>query len=180
MPDETTRAEVAQALAEQLGPRISAALMEVIPPFGWHEIATKSDLLALEKRLDSRFDVVDSRFDVVDVRFTAVDRRFDAMESRFDAIDARFDAIDARFDAIDARFDAMGARFNAMDARFNAMDSAAEARFVAVDDRFDAMRAELLGAMHQEGARLLRWMVTAMIATATAIGGIVAAVGALT
>jgi glutathione S-transferase len=173
MPDETTRAEVAQALAEQLGPRISAALMEVVPPFGWHEIATKSDLLALEKRLDSRFDVVDSRFDVVDVRFTAVDRRFDAMESRFDAIDARFDAIDARFDA-------MGARFNAMDARFNAMDSAAEARFVAVDDRFDAMRAELLGAMHQEGARLLRWMVTAMIATATAIGGIVAAVGALT
>jgi glutathione S-transferase len=133
MPDETTRAEVAQALAEQLGPRISAALMEVVPPFGWHEIATKADLLALEKRLDSRFDVVDSRFDVVDARFAAVDLRFTAVDRRFDAVDARF----------------------------------------------DAMRVELLGAMHQEGARQLRWMVTAMLATAATIGGIVTAVGAL-
>ena len=133
MPDESNRLEVAQALAEALGPRVGAALMEVIPPFGWHEIATKSDLTALERRLDARFDVVDARFE-------AMDRRFDAHDERFRAIDERVRAI---------------------------------------DDRFDAMRAELLGAMHQEGARLLRWMVTGMIATVTAVGGIVAAVAAL-
>ena len=133
MPDEPTRLEVAQALAEELGPRVGAALMEVIPPFGWHEVATKSDLSALERRLDARFDVVDARFDAHDERFRAIDHRFDAIDHRFDAI----------------------------------------------DHRFDAMRGELLGAMHQEGARLLRWMVMAMIAIATAIGGIVAAVAAL-
>ena len=30
--------------------------MECIPPFGWHEIATKRDLTELEQRLDLRFD----------------------------------------------------------------------------------------------------------------------------
>jgi hypothetical protein len=137
MPDEPTRAEVAQALAEQLGPRISAALMEVVPPFGWHEIATKSDLLALERKLDARFDAMEARFN-----------------GRLDVIDGRFEVIDGRFEVIDSRF-------------------------AVVDRQLDAMRAELLGAMHQEGARLLRWMVTAMLATAATIGGIVTAVGAL-
>jgi hypothetical protein len=51
-PDERSRVEASQALTEQLGPAAAAALMECIPPFGWHEIATKSDLAALEERLE--------------------------------------------------------------------------------------------------------------------------------
>ena len=45
-----------QALTEQLGPAAAAALMECSPPFGWHEIATKRDLAALEENLAHRFD----------------------------------------------------------------------------------------------------------------------------
>ncbi len=30
--------------------------MECIPPFGWHEIATKTDLAALEEKLALRLD----------------------------------------------------------------------------------------------------------------------------
>jgi hypothetical protein len=51
-PDERSRVEASQALTEQLGPAAAAALMECIPPFGWHEIATKSDLAALEQRFE--------------------------------------------------------------------------------------------------------------------------------
>ncbi|MSO79348.1 MAG: hypothetical protein EXQ79_07040 [Acidimicrobiia bacterium] len=43
-------------MTEQLGPAAAAALMECIPPFGWHEIATKSDLTTLEEKLALRFD----------------------------------------------------------------------------------------------------------------------------
>jgi hypothetical protein len=43
-------------LTEQLGPAAAAALMECIPPFGWHEIATKADLAALEQHLELRIE----------------------------------------------------------------------------------------------------------------------------
>jgi hypothetical protein len=52
--------------------------MECIPPFGWHEIATKSDLMALERRFD------------------ALERQFDALERSFGGLEEhlgfRFDA----------------------------------------------------------------------------------------
>jgi len=51
-PDARSRVEASQALTQQLGPAAAAALMECIPPFGWHEIATKNDLVALERRFD--------------------------------------------------------------------------------------------------------------------------------
>jgi tetrahydromethanopterin S-methyltransferase subunit G len=152
------RVEVAQALAEQLGTPISAALMEVIPPFGWHEIATRADLAALERRMDARFDIVDARFG-----------------GRFDAVDAQFRSIDARFDAIDERFRSIDARFLAVDARFAAL----EHQLDTVDGRFDSLRAELTGAFHTEISRLVRWTV-GMIATTVATGvAVVTAVAAL-
>ena len=63
MADERSRVEASQALADQLGPAAAAALMECIPPFGWHEIATKRDLRALEERIDLRFEAFEARFD---------------------------------------------------------------------------------------------------------------------
>ncbi|MSO79337.1 MAG: hypothetical protein EXQ79_06985 [Acidimicrobiia bacterium] len=50
-------------MADQLGPAAAAALMECIPPFGWHEIATKADIAGLkvdiadlEEKLFLQFD----------------------------------------------------------------------------------------------------------------------------
>ena len=84
-PDERSRVEASQALTDQLGPAAAAALMECIPPFGWHEIATKSDLLALERR----FEAVDRRFDGLERSLDALERSFDGLEEhlgfRFDA-----------------------------------------------------------------------------------------------
>ena len=41
--------------------------METVPPFSWHEVATKRDLAELEGRLNERFDQlergVDGRID---------------------------------------------------------------------------------------------------------------------
>jgi hypothetical protein len=51
-PDERSRVEASHALSQQVGPAAAAALMECIPPFGWHEIATKSDLVAFEQRIE--------------------------------------------------------------------------------------------------------------------------------
>jgi len=81
-PDERARVEASQALTEQLGPAAAAALMECIPPFGWHEIATKSDLMALERSFERRFEALERRLD-------GLERRIDGLEEhlgfRFDA-----------------------------------------------------------------------------------------------
>jgi hypothetical protein len=48
---------------------------------GWADVATRHDLLELERRIDLRFDAADTR-----------------MEARFSQIDARFEQVEARFE----------------------------------------------------------------------------------
>jgi hypothetical protein len=48
---------------EHMGADRAATMMNLIPPVGWADIATKHDLAQLEDRLTTRFDVLESRFD---------------------------------------------------------------------------------------------------------------------
>ncbi|MBA2325358.1 MAG: hypothetical protein H0V95_01785 [Actinobacteria bacterium] len=69
MPDERTRIELAEHFRRQYGADHAAYLMEVIPPFSWSEIATKTDLRDLEARLNDRIDHLSER---IDLRFESV------------------------------------------------------------------------------------------------------------
>ncbi|HWH31607.1 MAG TPA: hypothetical protein VNU01_02940 [Egibacteraceae bacterium] len=53
--DEQTRHEVFGTLRDKLGETAAVVLMGAIPPFDWSEVATKSDLYAMEERLTDRF-----------------------------------------------------------------------------------------------------------------------------
>jgi hypothetical protein len=48
---------------EAMGSERAAILMDLLPPVGWADVATRHDLLELERRLDLRFEMVDHRFD---------------------------------------------------------------------------------------------------------------------
>lgn len=61
-------------------------MMELLPPVGWADVATKRDLDQLEGRMDMRFDHFEGRTDM----------RFDHLEGR---TDMRFDKVDMRIDA---------------------------------------------------------------------------------
>ena len=63
-------------------------MMELLPPVGWADVATKQDLSHLETVMSIRFEAVDRRLDAVDRRFDAVDHRFDVIEDR---LESRFD-----------------------------------------------------------------------------------------
>lgn len=88
--DERSRHHLHRQLEGAIGAEAAATMMEMLPPVGWADVATKRDLDQLEERMNIRFEAVDHRFEAVDHRFDAIDQRFDAIDHRFDAIDGRF------------------------------------------------------------------------------------------
>jgi hypothetical protein len=80
--DERSRLQLAEAAKRLLGDDEGITLMELLPPVGWADVATKHDLLALETRFDGRFEQIDRRFDEFEAR---LDLRFENFEHRLDA-----------------------------------------------------------------------------------------------
>jgi hypothetical protein len=104
--DERSRLQLADAAKRAFGDDAGITLMELLPPVGWADVATKHDLVVLESRMDARFALVDARFDRVDARFEQIDVRFEQIDARFAALDDRFDRFEEHFDLrFDARFE---------------------------------------------------------------------------
>ncbi len=66
--DERSRHELRLKLEQVLGPEQAATLMEMLPPVGWADVATKRDLDQLEQRMDLRFETVSSEIRAVEER----------------------------------------------------------------------------------------------------------------
>ncbi len=98
-------------------------------------VATRDDILHLDRGLDKRFEAMqqqmDKRFAVVDKRFAAVDKRFEAMQQQ---MDKRFEAMQQQ---MDKRFDAMQQQ---MDKRFEAMQQQMDKRFDLLTQEIDDVR----------------------------------------
>ena len=56
--------------------------------------------VALESKMDEKFDIVDKRFEQVDKRFEQVDKRFEQVDKRFEEVDKKFEKVDERFNAV--------------------------------------------------------------------------------
>jgi len=54
--DERRRKALYDALEERIGREEATTLMELLPPVGWADVATKEDLRQLELRIDARID----------------------------------------------------------------------------------------------------------------------------
>ena len=67
-PTETERFELREGLRDVLEEGPVTTLMDSLPPTDWHELATKTDLAALEERMDAKFERVDARFEAVEAR----------------------------------------------------------------------------------------------------------------
>ena len=73
--DERARHELFLRLEQVLGPERAETLMEMMPPVGWAEVATKRDLGALEERMNLRFDLMEQRVGMLDQRFEASENK---------------------------------------------------------------------------------------------------------
>jgi hypothetical protein len=101
--DERNRLQLAEAAKRTLGADEGITLMELLPPVGWADVATKQDLATLEARIDARFERIEAQFDA---RFGVVDSRFAMVDSRFAMVDSRFDVFDQKIDSLEYKFNA--------------------------------------------------------------------------
>lgn len=79
---EASRHRLHEALIDKLGEEEASTLMEHLPPVGWADVATKTDIEHLRVSMDARFEAFEAK---MDGRFEAVDHRFDALEANVTA-----------------------------------------------------------------------------------------------
>ena len=94
--DERRRLQLADAVKRALGDDEGVTLMELLPPVGWADVATKQDLSSevgmVRRDLEAFRADVDRQFAEVTRQFGEIDRHFDAFEERLtDKFDARFE-----------------------------------------------------------------------------------------
>lgn len=70
------RYHLQERATEVLGTKEGAPLMELLPPVGWADVATKRDLDQLTEHFEMKFGRIDDRFDRIDARFERTDERF--------------------------------------------------------------------------------------------------------
>jgi len=80
------RYHLQERATEVLGTKEGATLMELLPPVGWADVATKRDLDHLGERVDLQFDQFEERMDL------QCDKVEESMDLRFDATVANFRA----------------------------------------------------------------------------------------
>ena len=77
--------------------------MELLPPVGWADVATRHDVGSLQQELVAFEGGMDARFAVVDARFESLEGRFDA---KLEGLEGRFDAkLETLEHRLDARFE---------------------------------------------------------------------------
>jgi hypothetical protein len=61
--DESRRLMLHDALRTAVGADAALAMMEMLPPTGWGDVATRQQLEAVEARLDGRIDQLEAKLD---------------------------------------------------------------------------------------------------------------------
>lgn len=73
-------------LQHDLDEEVADAILATMPPYDWHELATKADVAA-------GFSIVDARFAGIEMRLSHMDRRFDHVDDRIAGVASEVRAI---------------------------------------------------------------------------------------
>jgi hypothetical protein len=89
---EYERTQLFNWFEEHMGTERASTMMNLLPPVGWGDVATRRDLELLEERLDHRFG---HRFDQVEARIGRIEVRLDGiaetMATKADLAQSRYE-----------------------------------------------------------------------------------------
>lgn len=85
---DAKRLRLHHSLQKKIGAAVADDLMEFLPPSGWGDLVRRSDLGAVERRLDAKIDALGARLDArIDALGERLDARIDALEVRIDGLE---------------------------------------------------------------------------------------------
>ncbi|MGA0803782.1 MAG: hypothetical protein ACO3QU_02725 [Ilumatobacteraceae bacterium] len=85
---DAKRLRLHHSLREKIGITVADELIEFLPPGGWGDLARRSDLEVVERRLDAKIDALGARLDAkIDALGARLDARIDALEARIDGLE---------------------------------------------------------------------------------------------
>lgn len=85
---DAKRLRLHHSLQKKIGAAVADDLMEFLPPSGWGDLVRRSDLEAVERRLDVKIDALGARLDArIDALGERLDARIDALEVRIDGLE---------------------------------------------------------------------------------------------
>lgn len=153
---EHDRHQLYRRLTDVIGPDEADTLMELLPPVGWADVATKPDLQHQTALADVRFDAIDHRLEQIDRRFAQVDERFEQIDRRFAQVDQRFEQMDQRFEQMDRRIASIehglvqhDARFDRIDVRLDMLGGSIEHLATTTDLKFQTIESRFIGELHR-------------------------------
>jgi hypothetical protein len=85
---DAKRLRLHHSLQKKIGAAVADDLMEFLPPSSWGDLVRRSDLEAVERRLDVKIDALGARLDArIDALGERLDARIDALEVRIDGLE---------------------------------------------------------------------------------------------
>jgi hypothetical protein len=81
--DERGRLQLAEAAKRAFGDDAGITLMELLPPVGWADVATKQDVAHLEAVMSVRFETVEGRLGILDSKVDDLSREIRAQTWKF-------------------------------------------------------------------------------------------------
>lgn len=101
---EQARHDVYTYFQETMGNERAATLMELLPPVGWGDVATK-------QHVEQHIALVQHDIEHLRVATTKdIEHLREWAELRFDSVDARFESVAVRFDTVDQRMGTMATK----------------------------------------------------------------------
>jgi len=72
-------------------------LMDLLPPDGWGNLATKTDLALVTGALETRIGALENRVGALETRMGVLEKKVDALDEKVDALDKKMDDLGKRF-----------------------------------------------------------------------------------
>ena len=130
--DERRRLELADAVKRALGDDAGITLMELLPPVGWADVATKQDLLVLRGDIDRLSDDFgDLRTEFRDLRgeFNDLRGEFGTLRGEFNDLRGEFGTLRGEFNDLRGEFGTLHGEFGTLRGEFKDLEVHLEQKF---------------------------------------------------